>query len=196
MLGSQNYPLEKRLEHIAGIKQLKYICCLEINTYIFIYMDVYINTTYLGGGFKYFYFQPDPWENDRLWLWLMFFKWVETTNYRYYIFFVPSKLSLVWKVTFLNWKFQSNKIHITKNVPTSWRQKIRRAILVHFGSLVHIGCMGCCPFLYAGVPNLGVLILRPSSATAGPRVPVCLHPWRSRDVGCRSHLLLQHHSPQ
>lgn len=32
----------KRLEHIGGIKQLKYICCLEINTYIFIYIWTYI----------------------------------------------------------------------------------------------------------------------------------------------------------
>ena len=32
----------------------------------------------LGGGFKHFDFHPDPWENDRIWL--IIFKWVETTN--------------------------------------------------------------------------------------------------------------------
>ena len=32
----------------------------------------------LGGGFKYFYFHPEIWGNDPIWL--IFFKWVETTN--------------------------------------------------------------------------------------------------------------------
>ena len=36
---------------------------------------------YLVGGFKYFFlFIPEPWGNDPIWLWLIFFKGVETTN--------------------------------------------------------------------------------------------------------------------
>ena len=87
--------------------------------------------------------------------------------------------------------WSTNKIHITRN--NNFFQEISQ---LFWFILVHIGCVGCCPFLYAGVPNLCVFILRPRRKTAGPRVPVCLHPWRSRDVGCRSHLSVKHHSPQ
>ena len=38
----------------------------------------YHDTT-LGGGFKYFYFHPENCGNDPIWL--IFFKWVETTNF-------------------------------------------------------------------------------------------------------------------
>ena len=31
-----------------------------------------------GGNSKMFYFHPDPWRHDLIWL--IFFKWVETTN--------------------------------------------------------------------------------------------------------------------
>ena len=40
----------------------------------------------LGGGFKYFFFHPEPWGNDAIWL--IFFKWVETTNYIYIYIYV------------------------------------------------------------------------------------------------------------
>jgi len=36
------------------------------------------NDVKLGGGFKYVYFHPNPWGNDPIWL--IFFRWVETTN--------------------------------------------------------------------------------------------------------------------
>ena len=34
---------------------------------------------FLGGGFKYFFIFTPTWGNDPIWL--IFFKWVETTNY-------------------------------------------------------------------------------------------------------------------
>ena len=44
--------------------------------------------SFLGGGFKYFLFSPILWEGFPFWV--IFFNWVETTNY---IFLVPEKTS-------------------------------------------------------------------------------------------------------
>ena len=117
----QNYPLKKRVRAYWGYQATEIYFFGDTH----IYMDIFINTTYLGGGFKYF--QPDPWGNDRLWLWLMFFKWVETTNYRYYnICLFPGNSAWFEKVTFLNWKIQSSlRFTSKKNVPTSWVPKYR-----------------------------------------------------------------------
>ena len=63
-----------------------------------------INFTYLwdvsnllGGGFKYFFFTPDPWGDDPN-LTSIFFRWFETTNYSLPLlrgFFNPLILSIM-----------------------------------------------------------------------------------------------------
>ena len=39
-----------------------------------------LNDAILGGGFKHFFLFIPIWANDPSWLWLLCFKWVETTN--------------------------------------------------------------------------------------------------------------------